>query len=150
MLPLKKILCPTDFSKPSYQALGVATELASHFYAQLYLVHIVPLVPVTADATVPLSVDITAYRTTLEASAKKQLQKLCQRRVPKRVKSCTPMVATGYTADEIIHIAKEEKVDLIVIGTRGLTGLRHLLLGSTAERVIQLAPCPVLTVGRRT
>jgi nucleotide-binding universal stress UspA family protein len=57
------------------------------------------------------------------------------------------MIASGSYSDEILRVAREEKSDLIVIGTRGRTGIALLVLGSVAERVVQLAPCPVLTIG---
>jgi nucleotide-binding universal stress UspA family protein len=63
------------------------------------------------------------------------------------VKNFASMIASGSYPDEILRIARKEKSDLIVIGTRGRTGVSHLVLGSVAERVVQLAPCPVLTIG---
>ncbi len=148
MLPFKNILSPTDFSEHSYKAMRVASELALHFKARLCVLHVVSLTPIlVSSATVPLF-DITAYQQKLEAEARHQLQDVVAKFISKEVKDCVSMITTGSYADEIVRIAKEEKVDLIVIGTRGHTGLPHLLLGSVAERVVQLAPCPVLTVGR--
>jgi len=147
MLPFRKILCPTDFSQPSYEALKVGSELARHFKAQLCVVHVVSLTPIATNPMIPTTFDVVAYQKELEASAREQLEEVMKKYVSSELKTCVPIVTSGYAPDEIIRVATERKSDLIVIATRGLTGLRRIVLGSVAERVVRLARCPVLTIG---
>jgi universal stress protein A len=152
MLPFKKILCPTDFSQPSYEALKVANELALHFPAELYLVHILAPIPVITAATTPMSAgapttsfDVVLYEKELKGSAEKKLEEITDQRLSKELK-VRSFLAYGKTADEIVRIAEKEKIDLIVISTHGETGFRHLIFGSVAEKVVRHAQCPVLTI----
>ena len=142
MLPFKKILYPTDFSEASYEALKAANELALHFSTELYLVHVV-------SSLLKKLLRILAYVLSIlekmETAAKNSLQEVVKQRVSKELHT-HQIVLLGGAAYEIIRIAEEEKVDLIVIATHGQTGWRHLVFGSVAEKVVQLAPCPVLTI----
>lgn len=147
MLPFKKILCTTDFSEPSYTGLKLANEMALHFSAELLLVHIISLTPITVGGpVVDTNFDVTVYQEHLEASARRTLQEIMEQRISRDLIKCTPVVVSGYAADEIVRLASEEKADLIVIATHGLTGWRHFISGSVAEKVVRLSPCPVLTV----
>lgn len=146
MLPIRKILCPTDFSEPSFEAVKVAGEFAVHFGSSLCLLHVVSLTPILAGPMAPTAFDMSAYQKALEDDAREKLQKVREDLIPKDLHSCRPMVVSGFAPDEIIRIARQEETDLIVIATHGLTGWRHLIYGSVAERVIQLAPCPVLAI----
>jgi nucleotide-binding universal stress UspA family protein len=143
MLPVKKILCPTDFSEPSYEALAAANELALHFAAELYVVHVVGLVPVASPA--PVDFNVPLYQGELEASARKMLQEVIEQKVSNELKVHS-IVVLGEAADNIVAITEEEDIDLIVIATHGRTGWRRLIFGSVAEKVIRLAPRPVLTI----
>jgi len=146
MLPFKKILCPTDFSEPSYEALKVATELASHFSSELLVVHIVAPVPlVSATSTAPVIFNIPEYQLELEISSKKMLEAVVKERVPEKIWVRTEVIL-GVAADQIVKVADEEKADLIVIATHGQTGWRRLVFGSVTEKVVRLASQPVLTV----
>jgi universal stress protein A len=150
MLPIKKILFPTDFSEPSYEALKAADELASHFSAELVLIHVVSPVPMYATPVAPSDPTssiglVTSYQQEMEVYAKKSLDQVVQERVSKGIKSKTK-VGLGDAADEIVGTAAEAKVDLIVIATHGLTGWRRFMFGSVAEKVVRLAQCPVLTI----
>jgi nucleotide-binding universal stress UspA family protein len=144
MLPIQRILCPTDFSAPARTCVRTAGELAEHFGAELLLVNVVPVVP-------PLPPDpnyvfkIPEYERYLHADAERQLQKTREEVVGKNIKVRT-MVGHGSAAEEIVRIAKAEGVDLIVISTHGSTGMQHWFFGSVAEKVVRLAECPVLTV----
>jgi len=143
MLPLKKILCPTDFSEPSYNALKTANELALHFSAELIVVHvIIPIhfLPAPGDPEY-----LVSYKQYMETSVRRNLDSLFQAMISKEVKSHSTIVH-GNPADEIVQTAAKENTDIIVIATHGLTGWRHLIFGSVAERVVRLAPCGVLTI----
>ena len=142
MLPFRKILCPTDFSEPSYNALNAANELSLHFSATLVLVHVVPLVidiPTSADFYTPSDVEAA------QARAKETLQEVVEKRISEKVRIRTKVVV-GDPGDEIVRTAADENAGIIVIGTHGLTGWRRFIFGSVAEKVVRLAPCPVLTI----
>lgn len=147
MLPFKKVLSPTDFSEASYAGLAVANELAVHFSAELLVVHVVAAVPIPImDSGEGLGgFDVSSYQLELEASAKNSLQELLDQRVSKELR-VRPLVAYGDAANEVVRIAEAEQVDLIVIATHGMTGWRHFIFGSVAEKVVRHAPCPVMTI----
>jgi nucleotide-binding universal stress UspA family protein len=148
MLPFRKILCPTDFSESSYEAVRAAGELASYFGSDLCIIHVVPPVPVIPVGAEPTAFNISMYEQELEASSKKSLQEVVDQLESKELK-VRLIVLRGNAADEIIRTADEEDVDLIVIATRGRTGLDRLIFGSVAEKVVRLARCPVFTVTSR-
>jgi nucleotide-binding universal stress UspA family protein len=146
MLPLKKILYPTDFSKPSYEALKVACEYAKQFSAELFIINVVPIVPaVTAFTPSSRSFNVPLYQESLETSTKERLLKVVEENVPKEIKTHV-IVSSGNAGDEIVRFADEEKVDIIVISSHGETGGRHHIFGNVAEKVVRHAKCPVLTI----
>lgn len=151
MLPFKKILCPTDFSEPSYEALKVANELALHFSSELFVLHAVAPIP-SANVSPPPAgkapskgFNISLYRQQLEEISKRSLKKLVEQRIAKGQK-VHRIVVQGEASDQIIDAVEKQKIDLIVIATHGRTGWRRFIFGSVAEKVIRLAPCPVLTI----
>jgi nucleotide-binding universal stress UspA family protein len=148
MLPFKRIVCPTDFSEPALTALKGAAELARHFGAELIVVHVIPPVPgplVAADPPVATGFDVALYQQELAGYAEKMLKELVSHLVSPEVRT-RDRVTTGEAAPEILRAAAQERADLIVIATHGLTGWRHLVFGSVAEKVVRQAPCPVLTI----
>jgi universal stress protein A len=148
MLPYKRILCPIDFSEPSYTALRRAQELARHFGAELFVAHVIPTLPgphLFADPPVATSFDVSLYQQEMALNAEKMLKEVVSRRISPEVRT-RDQVTTGEAASEILRIAGQEHADLIVIASHGLTGWRRLVFGSVAERVVRLAPCPVLTI----
>jgi nucleotide-binding universal stress UspA family protein len=149
MLPLKNILCPTDFSDPSYEALKAADELASHFGATLHIVNVVPLVPIV-EAPIGVesaSFNVASYQQELEGQAQKSLKNLAEQKITGGVTAVTE-VLIGNAAGEVIRYAGDKGVDLIVIATHGLSGWRRFISGSTTEQIVRQASCPVLTIRR--
>lgn len=144
-LPFKNILCPTDFSESSYEAIKVAGEITFHFGSELILLHVVSPVPLVPMGEEPSAFNVPLYEHELEASSKRTLREIINQLEWKELK-VRLIVLRGNAADEIIRTAHEENVDLIVIATRGRTGLDRLIFGSVAEKVVRLAKCPVLTV----
>jgi nucleotide-binding universal stress UspA family protein len=137
----RKILCTTDFSEASYEGLNVAGDLAREFGAEVVLVNSVE--PFTGYPGLILEpVDIETFTI---ADATQELETVLKAHAPKGVQ-VRPLAVWGSAADGITDAALREKVDLIVIATHGVTGWRHLVMGSVAERVVQTAHCPVLTV----
>ena len=145
MLPLKKILWPTDFSEPSFEALDAAKELASRFSAELYVVHVVSSLPVVPAPPGPTSFNVSLYEEALLDSAKASIEDILEKRIPDNI-TAHSIVATGFVADEIVHEAEKQKIDLIVTATHGEKGWRRLVFGSVAEKVVRTAPCPVLVI----
>lgn len=145
MLPLTKILWPTDFSDASYEALRTADELALHFSAELILVHAIPPVPLIPSYDAPAGVVGISYLKEIEATAIESLDKVALERISAEITS-RKLVVLGNPADEIVTTAHKVNADLIVIATHGLTGWRRFLFGSVAEKVIRMAPCPVLSI----
>jgi nucleotide-binding universal stress UspA family protein len=144
MLPLDSILCPLDFSEPSYKALKVAIEMASHFQTEILLLHVVPSFSgIPADPGYAFAGQEEYEKSAMEG-VEKELA-IATQRIPAEIKSRTA-IGIGDAADEIVRLANTEAADLIVIATHGLTGWRHLIFGSVAEKVIRLSECPVLVI----
>ncbi|NIO49420.1 MAG: universal stress protein [Candidatus Aminicenantes bacterium] len=146
MITFKKILWPTDFSEPSYEAFKTAKELALHFSSELYLVHVVtPMPPLVETPRDRPSFNVSLYRKELRSSAEKSLQEVIDKKIGERLK-VRALVTIGDAAVEITRIAKRENVELIVIATQGTTGRRRFFLGSVAEKVVRIASTPILTI----
>jgi nucleotide-binding universal stress UspA family protein len=146
MLPLKRILCPTDFSEFSHGAIEKGAQLARHFGAELCVLHVTQNLERTSALT-PFHEFTGVDRWQLEPStlesAKHELGKLIERHHLDGVR-VRALVKRGLPADEIVSAADEEKADLIILPTHGLTGWRSHIFGSVAEKVLRLAHCPVL------
>jgi len=151
MLPIKNILCPTDFSDPSYEALKAADELAVHFGATLHIVNVVPLVPIV-EAPIGVesaSFNVASYQQELEGQAQKSLKNLAEQKISRGVTAVTE-VLIGNASGEVMRYAGEKGIDMIVIATHGLSGWRRFISGSTTEQIVRQASCPVLTIRRPT
>ena len=143
-LKLALLLVPVDFSDCSLRALDYAIALAMQFNSKIILLHVVePAVYPENYLVVSPTLDETNQN--LLQSARERLAELCHRRIGHRIPA-ESLVRMGRAHSEIPDTAKALGADLIVLGTHGYTGLKHVLLGSTAERVVRHGPCPVLTV----
>lgn len=156
LLPFKKILAPVDFSDHANRALASAAELAVHFGARLYALHVVAPVPLMepvdagdfglgAPMGPAAGMDIGAYQEQLMVGSRSALEKIVKDAVPAGVE-VEVIVEVGDAASVIGEVAGREAIDCIVMATHGLTGLSHLLMGSVAEKVVRHAPVPVLIV----
>lgn len=145
MLPFKRILCPTDFSEPACKAIKAGAELAGTFSAELILMHAVGAIPALDTPTGMVGFDVSAYQKELTDSAEKSLQERLKKHVPESV-TARAMVVHGEAAHEVLRVAGEEDVDLIVLSTHGEAGWRHRIFGSVTEKVLRHAACPVLTI----
>jgi nucleotide-binding universal stress UspA family protein len=144
-LRIKNVLAPIDFSERSVETLGLAAEIAKQFGANLHLTHVYePDIPYSMVMAMPLAfppVDVGGgVRRHLNDVAKK---------IGVEARPTFIHAIKGRPFEEICRLAREIDVDLIVVATRGRTGLKHLLLGSTAERIVRYSPCPVLVVHPR-
>ncbi|MEA3221674.1 MAG: universal stress protein [Thermodesulfobacteriota bacterium] len=141
---IKKILIPTDFSASAQYALQYAIGLNKLFDARLYLLHVLQDFTEFSEFNLNLSILPQLYAE-FEGNAAKRLEEVSSTLVPPDT-TCDTYIVHGIPFNEIINFAKKEQIDLIVIGTRGRTGLKHILFGSTAEKVVKRALCPVLSV----
>ncbi|HEX8925564.1 MAG TPA: universal stress protein [Terriglobales bacterium] len=139
MFPAKKIVCPTDFSDGSFQALKEATELATQFGSEICLIHVLPAIPGTTDAVIPEPQVLRHDE--VEIQLRSIGAPLMSKGIPVKY-----VVVDGDEAEQIVRTAEELGADLIVIATHGNTGWRHLAFGSVTEKVVRLATCPVLTI----
>jgi nucleotide-binding universal stress UspA family protein len=143
MAEWKKILCAVDFSDVSRAALAEAAALARRLDAALALVHVYePPPPVALDVVVPTEGLLESASSDVEARLEAwtdDAQALAGRPV-------RAIVRIGAAAAELVRCAAQEGADVLVLGTHGRTGLKHLVLGSVAERVLREAACPVLVV----
>ena len=130
----KQILVPTDFSPGSDYALAAATGLARRFVARLTLMHV---------AHVPDEYEM--FRRMVESAGDREMEAR-RKRVEEAGVPVDTFMTRGPAAQTIVETARGKDVDLIVMGTHGRTGLQQLLIGSVAERVVRLAPCPVMVV----
>ena len=140
MLALKKILVPTDFSKQSEKAVLYGKELAGKFGAELHLLHAYEATPIMYGEGGGVAPPSTAE---LQATALKLLNDVD---VESNGVAITRKTAEGHALVEIVQYARENDIDLIVMGTHGRGAIAHMLIGSVAENVVRKAPCPVLVV----
>ncbi|MCX6167801.1 MAG: universal stress protein [Ignavibacteriales bacterium] len=140
---IKNILAPIDFSDYSKNALKYASQFAKEFNANLYLIYVVEPMIYPADFSMG-QIAIPSTDVDLHARAEEELNNLAKTIDPS-LKVGT-MIRTGKPFVEIIEEAKEKDIDLIIIASHGHTGVEHLLFGSTAEKIVRKAPCPVLTL----
>jgi nucleotide-binding universal stress UspA family protein len=149
MLPIKKIVAPTDFSERSNTAIATAAELADHFSAEVVLVHVLhpvpPTVPTAPAVAAQMPFNLEAYRESLMIEAEENLDTLIKPKFSPGI-HCRVEVRWGSPAETIIEMAEMESADVIVICTRGSTGLSRFVSGSVAEKVVRLSDVPVLTV----
>ncbi|MFH1532816.1 MAG: universal stress protein [Pseudomonadota bacterium] len=145
MLPFRRILCTTDFSDPSTESLRAAGELAKHFSAELYLVHVIEPMATMVPLEIPFDFDPRAFEAEMGRLAEERLRKLAAKEVPALVKTHL-QVLHGRPADTIVKAAVAAEVDLIVISVHGTGKIRKYLWGSVAERVLRRAPCRVLAI----
>lgn len=139
---IKKVLVPIDFSDYSKSALKYAVNFSKLFNAEIILIYVVEPVIYPPDFSMG-QIAMPSLNTEWDERAKDELDKLAKSEISTSVKT---ILKTGKPFIEIIETAKEENIDLIIIATHGHTGVEHILFGSTAEKVVRKAPCPVLTL----
>ena len=144
MVVFKEIVVPTDFSEHSLRALDYAVEIAEKFGSALKIIYVIEPLLQAADVSWT-SVDFEQLNQTHKASAEKQLAQLLEERLPEGMPADTEILS-GKPFVEILKYAKRQNADLIVMATHGRGAIAHILMGSTAEKVVRKASCPVLTV----
>jgi nucleotide-binding universal stress UspA family protein len=143
-MKVERILYATDFSKGASQALPYAVDLAKHYNAKLYILHAVYDFVKATGIHVPHISHDELYKE-LNQWAMKEIDNCCVE-ATRGFQNVEKVVLKGIPYEEIIKFANNEKIDIIVIGTYGRSGLERFIFGSTAERVVRGAPCAVITV----
>jgi universal stress protein A len=141
---LKRILVPIDFSEYSKRALKYAIPFAEHFGASIDLLYVVEPTIYPADFSFGQA-GFPNLEEELRSSGSHELDSLIQKEIAGRIPA-RKVIKTGKPFYEIIQYAREAKMDLIIIATHGHSGMEQILFGSTAEKVVRKAPCPVLVV----
>ena len=141
---IKEILVPVDFSPCSKKALAYAVAFARQFKATVTLLYVVDLQIAGAD----MDIDLPQARNSLRLGGERQLGKLARETIGRQAVADT-LVRTGQPFAEIVEAARARKVDLIIMATHGYSAISRFFIGSTTERVVRHASCPVLIVRER-
>jgi nucleotide-binding universal stress UspA family protein len=141
----KKILFATDFSSASEAALPYAVSLAGHYGSDLYFAHVIALEYPDFPPPEERATKLEQAREFTERELERLLEAARQKGI-----SCQPLIGEGAIWVVLLDMIHQNGIDLIIVGTHGRRGLGKLLLGSVAEEVFRMAPCPVLTVGPKT
>jgi nucleotide-binding universal stress UspA family protein len=142
LVSIQQILCPIDFSTGSHRALEYAVSLAQETRARLTLLHVVEL---PADALEPPNAALVTYRNTCLEQARMQMTETLRAAVPSGAAAAN-LVLEGKAYRQILHVAREQRADLIVMGVQGRGAVDMLFFGSTTNHVVRQATCPVLTL----
>ena len=146
MITLKHILVATDFGEPADAAFAYGRELARTFGASLDVLHVADNVLARGYAAEGFLASYPELQRDIEEAAAKRLSAMVCDEDRTVLKARTVIRVSASPAIAIVDYARDAHVDLIVMGTHGRGAMAHLLMGSVAERVVRLAPCPVLTV----
>lgn len=139
-----RILLPSDFSECSAEAARAARRLAEHFGSRLTVLHVLDE-PAALDPMFRGEVPVELLRGRMEQYAREGMDRFVADHF-QGLPDVVTLAASGVPYREILRAARETGAGLIVIGTHGRTGVEHVIFGSTAEKVVRMAPCPVLSV----
>jgi nucleotide-binding universal stress UspA family protein len=145
VIALQNILLATDFSEPSSAALDYAKALAKAFGARIHVLHVLEDLAAHAWTTEVYVAALPGVHDEMEKQARERLGAVFSADESVQYQVRTEL-RTGSPFVEIVRYARDERIDLIIMGTHGRGPIAHMLLGSVAERVVRKAPCPVLTV----
>lgn len=143
-MKIKRILLPTDLSNASISAFKYAKSIAEKYGASIYVLHVLENIPPVL-AIHALDLTIERVEKNMEENARRQLEKIVKENLKTKNK-VQLFIRKGIVDEEIVKFADAKKIDLIIMGTHGRTGIEYTLLGSIAEKVVRKAKCPVLTV----
>ncbi|HEU4927418.1 MAG TPA: universal stress protein [Vicinamibacterales bacterium] len=146
MIALKKVLVATDFGPASEAALRYGRAFARGFGAELHVLHVVDNVFARAVAGYAYAAISPTIQQDIERAGRAQTEALLGEDDRQDLHAVAATATSTSPADAIVEYARDRAVDLIIVGTHGRGPVAHLLLGNVAERVVRMAPCPVLTV----
>ena len=148
---VKKILAPIDFSEHSMNAMRSAMELAKDLGAEVHLVHVIAphnhFIPLPLATNVEQSRELAREAAMLE-QAEEELAHFKKDEFGDS-KKVTTFAVIGHPVQKLVDYAKEQSIDLIVMATHGRSGIEHVLLGGTTERLVRSSPCSVLVIRAR-
>jgi len=149
MVSYRNILFCTDFSDHARAALPFAADLAKKYWSRLHLLHVYQEAGHIAEFELSSDAKMDYIRVAhlVGSEMEKRLDELC-REIAGELGACEHEMVRGKPHVEIVRYAREKDIDLIVMGSHGLSGLKHVLFGSTAERVVRESPCNVFVVKR--
>ncbi|MBI5550336.1 MAG: universal stress protein [Desulfobacterales bacterium] len=146
MFPIRKIIAPTDFSDASQEGLKAAIEAAEKFAAELIVVHVNVRPLISGAYSKPdIQSKVDLLMNSMQTEVRRHLDEMLAGLIPGNLR-CQVRLIEGQPAHEIVHLAKQEGADLIVMATHGHSGFNRLMTGSVAEKVVRTAHCPVLTI----
>jgi nucleotide-binding universal stress UspA family protein len=143
-MKVDRILFPTDFSEGSTFALHYAVDLAKHYNAKLYILHVIYDIAKATESHIP-HISADEIYNEMNKWAMEEIENCCIEEI-RGLPDVEKIVLKGIPHEEIVRFASDKKVDMIVMGTYGRTGLQKFIFGDTAEKVVKKAPCPVMTV----
>ena len=146
MITIKHILVATDFGPESTNALRYGRALAGRYGAQLHVLHVTQNLYLTAATTYGYAGVPFEAQEEIERTARARTEALLTEEDRRDLGAIATTVTDNSPAIAIVDYARENGIDLLVLGTHGRGALSHLVMGSVAERVVRMAPCPVLTV----
>jgi len=146
MIAIKNILVATDFGEAADSALSYGKELAGRFGATLHVLNVVENFYVTTFGAETYAAFVPEMQRELETAARKRLDEVLIDSDGSGPATKAVVMTSGSAAYAIVDYASEHSIDLIIMGTHGRGGLAKLMMGSVAERVVRISPCPVLTV----
>ena len=148
MATIKTILYPTDFSEYSQAAIPFVVDLANRFDAEVHCLHVIDMDHeffMASGYTLPLLTNLPD-KEQMRGAAREHLEGFVKEQLSTVNREVLKTVVFGKAFEQIVNYARQEHIDLIVIGTHGHSALATMLLGNVAEKVIRKAPCPVLSV----
>jgi nucleotide-binding universal stress UspA family protein len=146
MIAMKNILVATDFGEAADNALVYGRELATRFDATLHVLHVAENVYITAFGAETYASFAPDLQRDLEQNAQRRLHDAVLDSDGSGPTTVPVVMTSSSPAFAIVDYAREHGIDLVIMGTHGRGALGHILMGSVAERVVRLAPCPVLTI----
>jgi universal stress protein A len=146
VIALKNILVATDFNEPSAAAVRYGKELARRFDASLHVLHVADDLSTYPSPAWGVPLDLGYIQTTLEEEARANLDKLVPEPERSALRARLVVTVAASPAPAILTYARDESIDLIIVGTHGRQGLSHFFMGSVAQHLCRAATCPVLTV----
>ena len=146
MIAMKNVLVATDFGEAADNALVYGRELATRFDATLHVLHVAENVYITAFGAETYASFAPDLQRDIEQNAELRLNEAVLDSDGSGPRTVPVVLTSSSPAFAIIDYAREHGIDLIIMGTHGRGALGHILMGSVAERVVRLAPCPVLTI----
>ncbi len=150
MEPFNTILAAVDFSENSDHAFDYALTMARQFNAHLIVLHVVnEQVDVDLQTYYGSTIPFEKLENNVMSAAEEMMTDFCARKL-REYENYSTVTVGGMPYKEILHTAREQQANLIVLGTHGRTGLDHMLFGSTAERVVRLSEVPVMTIRTHT